>query len=88
MIKQRRKRSSCTTRAAAPSSPRRSARDRDHLSLSPKADVEADVKAAIAAHARQRRRIKDMGKVIGALKAKYTGQMDFGKASGHGKGGT
>ncbi len=25
--------------------------------------------------------IKDMGKVIGALKAKYTGQMDFGKAS-------
>jgi len=26
--------------------------------------------------------IKDMGKVIGALKAKYTGQMDFAKASG------
>ena len=26
--------------------------------------------------------IKDMGKVIGALKAKYAGQMDFGKASG------
>ena len=25
---------------------------------------------------------EDMGKVIGALKAKYTGQMDFGKASG------
>lgn len=25
--------------------------------------------------------IKDMGKVIGALKAKYPGQMDFGKAS-------
>ncbi|GAC1301752.1 MAG: hypothetical protein NVSMB20_23130 [Bradyrhizobium sp.] len=25
---------------------------------------------------------KDMGKVIGALKAKYAGQMDFGKASG------
>jgi uncharacterized protein YqeY len=23
-----------------------------------------------------------MGKVIGALKAKYAGQMDFGKASG------
>ena len=26
--------------------------------------------------------IKDMGKVIGALKAKFAGQMDFGKASG------
>jgi uncharacterized protein YqeY len=26
--------------------------------------------------------IKDMGKVIGALKGKYAGQMDFGKASG------
>ena len=25
--------------------------------------------------------IKDMGKVIGVLKGKYTGQMDFGKAS-------
>src|ERR1044072_3636561 len=26
--------------------------------------------------------MKDMGKVIGVLKAKYTGQMDFAKASG------
>ena len=26
--------------------------------------------------------IKDMGKVIGVLKTKYTGQMDFAKASG------
>ena len=25
--------------------------------------------------------IKDMGKVMGALKSKYAGQMDFGKAS-------
>ncbi|MCJ8324481.1 MAG: GatB/YqeY domain-containing protein [Rhizobiales bacterium] len=25
--------------------------------------------------------LKDMGKIMGALKAKYTGQMDFGKAS-------
>ncbi len=30
--------------------------------------------------------VKDMGKVIGALKAKYAGQMDFGKASGLVKG--
>lgn len=26
--------------------------------------------------------MKDMGKVVGALKAKYSGQMDFAKASG------
>jgi uncharacterized protein YqeY len=26
--------------------------------------------------------MKDMGKVIGVLKAKYAGQMDFAKASG------
>ena len=26
--------------------------------------------------------MKDMGKVIGALRSKYAGQMDFGKASG------
>lgn len=26
--------------------------------------------------------IKDMGKVVGVLKAKYPGRMDFGKASG------
>jgi uncharacterized protein YqeY len=25
--------------------------------------------------------MKDMGKVIGALRAKYAGRMDFGKAS-------
>ena len=30
--------------------------------------------------------MKDMGKVIGALKAKYAGRMDFGKASGLVKG--
>jgi uncharacterized protein YqeY len=30
--------------------------------------------------------MKDMGKVIGALKAKYAGQMDFAKASGLVKG--
>jgi uncharacterized protein len=50
----------------------------------PKQMSEADVQAAIAAviaetHASG---IKDMSKVIGALKAKYAGQMDFGKASG------
>jgi len=26
--------------------------------------------------------VRDMGKVMGALKSRYAGQMDFGKASG------
>ncbi|ABD86532.1 GatB/YqeY domain-containing protein [Rhodopseudomonas palustris] len=45
---------------------------------------EDEVKAAIAATIADQGAagIKDMGKVIGALKAKYAGQMDFGKASG------
>src|SRR6201990_1686239 len=43
-----------------------------------------DVKAAIAAIIAETNAagMKDMGKVIAALKAKYAGQMDFGKASG------
>ena len=43
-----------------------------------------EVKAAIAATISESGAagIKDMGKVIAALKAKYAGQMDFGKASG------
>src|ERR1700719_3888315 len=50
----------------------------------PKQMSENDVKAAIAAVIAETNAagIKDMGKVIGALKAKYAGQMDFGKASG------
>jgi uncharacterized protein YqeY len=50
----------------------------------PKQMSEGDVKAAIAAAIAETNAagIKDMGKVIGALKAKYAGQMDFGKASG------
>src|SRR3954463_16054919 len=50
----------------------------------PKQMSEDDVKAAIAAAIAETNAggIKDMGKVIGALKAKYAGQMDFGKASG------
>jgi uncharacterized protein len=43
-------------------------------------DVTAAVSATIAETGASG--IKDMGKVIGALKAKYAGLMDFGKASG------
>ena len=50
----------------------------------PKQMSEDEVKKAIAAVVTETGAagIKDMGKVIGALKAKYAGQMDFGKASG------
>ena len=43
------------------------------------AAVAAAIKAAIAETGAAS--MKDMGKVMGALKAKYTGQMDFAKAS-------
>ncbi len=51
----------------------------------PKQMSEAEAKAAIAAVIKETGAAgpKDMGKVMGALKAKYTGQMDFGKASAH-----
>jgi uncharacterized protein YqeY len=44
---------------------------------------EDEVKAAIATAISETgaASMKDMGKVVGALKAKYTGQMDFAKAS-------
>ena len=50
----------------------------------PKQMSEDEVKAAIAAVVSETgaASMKDMGKVIAALKAKYAGQMDFGKASG------
>jgi uncharacterized protein YqeY len=49
---------------------------------------EPEVKAAIADIVRQvgAQNIKDMGKVMAALKAGYAGKMDFGKASGLVKG--
>jgi uncharacterized protein len=64
------------------------AQEREEISVItaylPKQMSEADVKVAIAAVIAETNAagIKDMGKVIGALKAKYAGQMDFGKASG------
>jgi uncharacterized protein YqeY len=45
---------------------------------------EAQAKAAIAAVVAElgATSVKDMGKVMTALKERYAGQMDFGKASG------
>ncbi len=49
----------------------------------PKQMDEAEAKTAIAAVIKETGAAgpKDMGKVMGALKAKYAGRMDFGKAS-------
>ncbi|MBX3454177.1 GatB/YqeY domain-containing protein [Ferrovibrio sp.] len=49
----------------------------------PKQMEEAEIKAAAEAAVAEigAQGIKDMGKVMGALKGKYAGQMDFGKAS-------
>ena len=49
----------------------------------PKQMSEDDMKGAIAAAIKETgaASMKDMGKVIGALRGKYAGQMDFGKAS-------
>jgi uncharacterized protein len=64
------------------------AQERDEIavisSYLPKQLSEDDVKAAISATIKETGAagMKDMGKVIGALKAKYAGQMDFAKASG------
>lgn len=44
------------------------------------AEIETAIKSAIAATGANS--MKDMGKVMGELKAKYVGQMDFGKANG------
>jgi uncharacterized protein YqeY len=48
------------------------------------ADTKAAVEAAIAETGATS--LKDMGKVVGHLRDKYAGQMDFGKASGLVKG--
>ncbi|MGD0634045.1 MAG: GatB/YqeY domain-containing protein [Beijerinckiaceae bacterium] len=50
----------------------------------PKPLDEADVAKAIAEAIEETgaTSIKDMGKVVGVLKAKYAGKMDFAKASG------
>jgi uncharacterized protein len=64
------------------------AQERDEIAVIqaylPKQMSDDDVKAAISAVIKETgaASMKDMGKVVTALKAKYAGQMDFGKASG------
>src|SRR5262249_32597566 len=59
-------------------------RDRDHQGVSPAqmSDTEAEAAIAEAVKATGATSIKDMGKVMAALKQAHTGKMDFGKASG------
>jgi uncharacterized protein len=54
----------------------------------PKQMSDAEMAAAIDAAIKESgaASMKDMGKVVGALKAKFAGQMDFAKASGMVKG--
>jgi uncharacterized protein YqeY len=54
----------------------------------PKQMSDAEMKAAVEAAIKETGAagMKDMGKVIGALKGKYAGQMDMAKASGMVKG--
>ena len=64
------------------------AQERDEITVIqaylPKQMSDDDVKAAIAAVIKETgaASMKDMGKVVAGLKAKYAGQMDFARASG------
>lgn len=49
---------------------------RSHPTCDPRAAIEAEITEQGAGS------MKDMGKVIGGLRGKYAGRMDFGKASG------
>jgi uncharacterized protein len=53
-------------------------------SFLPKQMDEAETRAAVTTAIAETgaASMKDMGKVVGALRTKYAGQMDFGKASG------
>ena len=68
--------------------PELAAGERDEIAIIqaylPKQMSDDEVKAAIAAAVTESgaASVKDMGKVIGVLRGKYAGQMDFAKASG------
>jgi len=72
--------------------PELAAQERDEITIIssylPKQMSEAEMKAAIEAAIKETGAagMKDMGKVIGALKQRHAGRMDFAKASGMVKG--
>ena len=72
-------------RPAAPSwRPRSARRWRSSPRYLPKQMSDDEAKAAIAAVVKEinAQSVKDMGKVMAALKERFAGKMDFGKASG------
>jgi uncharacterized protein YqeY len=85
MIKQRQESAELYDKGARPELAKQ---ERDEIAIIqgylPKQMSDAEMKAAIDAAIKETGAagVKDMGKVIGALKGKYAGQMDFGKASG------
>jgi uncharacterized protein YqeY len=85
MIKQRQESADLYDKGARPELAKQ---ERDEIAIIqgylPKQMSDAEMKAAIEAAIKETGAagVKDMGKVIGALKGKYAGQMDFGKASG------
>jgi uncharacterized protein YqeY len=85
MIKQREE---SATAFEAGNRPEMAAGEREEIavirSFMPKQMDEAEAQAAIAKTIAETgaTSIKDMGKVMAALKERYAGQMDFGKASG------
>ena len=84
MIKQREESAAVYTQGGRPEL---AAKEQDEIavirSFMPRQMDDAETKAAIAAVIAETgaASVKDMGKVMGALKARYAGQMDFGKAS-------
>jgi uncharacterized protein YqeY len=85
MIKQRQESADLYDKGARPEL---AAQEREEIgiiqSYLPQQMSDADIAAAIDAAVAETGAagMKDMGKVIAALKAKFTGQMDFAKASG------
>lgn len=85
MIKQRQESADLYDKGARPELAKQ---ERDEIAIIsgylPKQMSDAEMKSAIEAAIKETGAagVKDMGKVIGALKGKYAGQMDFGKASG------
>jgi uncharacterized protein YqeY len=85
MIKQRQESAELYDKGARPELAKQ---ERDEIAIIqgylPKQMSDAEMKAAIDAAIKETGAagVKDMGKVIGTLKGKYAGQMDFGKASG------
>jgi uncharacterized protein len=85
MIKQRRESQAIYEKAGRPELAKQEADEIVVIEeFLPKQMSEDEAKAAIAALVKEvgAASAKDMGRVMGALKQRYAGQMDFGKASG------